>query len=838
MKTNNTKEPEKIEPVTLLGFIKTIKKYNIQIDRKWQKRWRDFNLYKFKKNKLDKKIYCLEMFSYPSGAQLHIGHWYNYGLTDIWARYKRLQGYNVLNPQGFDSFGLPAENYAIKTGIHPKDSTYKNIDTMRRQLKEMGTTADWDYEIITSDPEYYRWTQWFFIQMYKKGLAYRKNASVNWCDKCKTVLANEQVVDGYCERCGTEIYLKQLTQWFLKITAYAQELYDSVDSLDWPEETKKIQKNWIGPSRGALIDFVIINNNKTFSLKAFTTRPDTLFGLSYVVIAPEHEMISSLLTSEHQDNAKKYIENVMKKSEIDRMSTEREITGVFTGSYAINPINKEKVPVWIADYVIASYGTGFVMAVPAHDERDFKFAIKYSLPIKKVVDSINAKKTDLPFCEYGTSVNSKEFTGLKSKEAGNNIVMKLKKDGKAKFKTTFRLRDWLVSRQRYWGTPIPIIYCKKCGVVPVQEKDLPIVLPYEVEFKPTGESPLLECDDFINVKCPVCNANARRETDTLDTFVDSSWYFLRYPDSKNDKEPFNKNLINEILPVDKYVGGREHASMHLIYARFFTKVLNDLGYVNFREPFPSLLHQGVINSSNGLKMSKSKGNVISPDDYVLKYGSDVLRLYLSFGFSYVDGGPWSDEGIEAIRKFVEKIEEFFTNTSKDSIKNSQHLDYSIAEKKLDYIRNFAIKAISRDVEQFKFNTCIARLMEFLTALNIYIRGNVNKKFLNSCLNDFTILLSPFAPHFAEEIWEFLGNDFSVFNQTWPNYDEALLIKEEIELVVQINGKLRARIVVPYNLSKEELIKKALDAELVQKWLEGKEIKKKIIISNKLINIVV
>ena len=661
--------------------------YSTEIDKKWQRRWEETGLYKFDRENLDKKLYCLEMFSYPSGANLHVGHWYNFGLTDSWARMKRLQGYNVFHPMGFDAFGLPAENYAIKTGIHPKDSTYRNIETMEKQLKDMGATYDWDYEIITCDPEYYRWTQWIFLQLYKNGLAYRKKAPVNWCPSCKTVLANEQVVDGTCERCHNEVTKRDLTQWFFKITEYAQELLDFIPSLDWPEKTKKIQTNWIGRSEGAEVEFSVDGSDITF--KVFTTRADTLYGVTYVVLAPESEITDLVTTEEYRQQVEEYKQFAKKQTEIERMSTVKEKTGVFTGGYAINPVNNEKIPIWISDYVLAGYGTGCVMAVPAHDERDFEFAQKFNLPIRRVISGRDGMPDELPFIEDGILVDSMEFSGMTSEQARDEIVKKLEKEGKGEKKVNYRLRDWLVSRQRYWGAPIPIVYCEGCGTVPVPEEQLPVELPYDVEFTPDGESPLAKCESYINTVCPKCGKPAKRDPDTLDTFVCSSWYFLRYPDNRNDNEPFNREWINRLLPVDKYVGGAEHASMHLLYARFFTKALRDMGYLDFDEPFLSLVHQGTILGPDGARMSKSRGNTISPDEYIEEYGSDVFRLYLAFGFAYTEGGPWSDEGIKAISRFVNRVErlvESFLN-ARDKAGTDR---FGADEKELAYVRNTAI----------------------------------------------------------------------------------------------------------------------------------------------------
>lgn len=811
--------------------------YNIEVDRKWQKRWEETKLYKFNRDRLDKKLYCLEMFSYPSGAKLHVGHWYNFGPTDSWARFKRLQGYEVFQPMGFDAFGLPAENYAIKTGIHPHDSTMKNIETMEKQLKEMGAMFDWDYEVITCLPEYYKWTQWMFLQLYRAGLAYRKEAPVNWCPSCQTVLANEQVIEGHCERCESEVTKKNLTQWFFKITAYAEELLEKLDVLDWPEKTKKIQKNWIGKSEGAEIEFKVENSDIAF--KVFTTRADTLCGVTYVVLAPENEIVDKITTDEYRNSVEKYKEWAKKQTEIDRLSTTREKTGVFTGAYAIHPITGERVPIWIADYVLATYGTGCVMAVPGHDERDYEFAMKFNLPIVRVIDSADGSEASLPYTDYGILVNSGKYSGMKSEEARIKIVEELAKEGKGEIKVNYRLRDWLVSRQRYWGAPIPIIYCDHCGTVPVPEKDLPVLLPYNVEFTPDGESPLKKCEEFVNTTCPICGRPAKRDADTLDTFVCSSWYYLRYPDNKNSEEPFNREWINKMLPVDKYVGGAEHAAMHLLYARFFTKALRDLGYLNFDEPFLSLRHQGVILGPDGNKMSKSKGNVISPDSYISEYGSDVFRLYLMFGFAYEEGGPWSDGGIKAVARFLSRIERIAERVIElRNTKSSKQM--SSAEKELNYERNRAIKEVETDTEEFHFNTAIARMMELLNALYKYEQEveNKNVEFFEDVFADLLRILSPFAPHFTEEIWEQLGYEYSIFNQSWPKWDPKALVKDEVEIAVQLNGKVKTRLMVPSSADDKEIENVVLNNEEVKEFIEGKQIVKVIVVKGRLINIVI
>lgn len=811
--------------------------YNIETDRKWQKKWEETKLYSFNPDRVDKKLYCLEMFSYPSAAKLHVGHWYNFGPTDSWARFKRMLGYEVFQPMGFDAFGLPAENYAIKTGIHPYDSTMKNIETMEKQLKEIGAMFDWNYEVVTCAPDYYKWTQWIFLKLYEAGLAYRKEAPVNWCPSCQTVLANEQVIDNHCERCESEVTKKNLTQWFFKITAYAEELLEKLKELDWPEKTKKIQVNWIGKSEGAEIEFAIENSDINF--KVFTTRADTLYGVTYMVLAPESEIVDKITTDEYRQSVEEYKEWARKQTEIDRLSTTKEKTGVFTGAYSIHPLTGERLPIWIADYVLATYGTGCVMAVPAHDERDYEFAKKYDLPIKRVIDTANDGDAPLPFVNYGVLVNSHEFDGVKSEDAKIEIVEKLEKEGKGELKINYRLRDWLVSRQRYWGAPIPIIYCDHCGTVAVPEEDLPVLLPYNVEFTPDGESPLKKSEEFINTTCPKCGASAKRDADTLDTFVCSSWYYLRYPDNRNENEAWNKEWINKMLPVDKYVGGAEHAAMHLLYARFFTKALRDLGYLNFDEPFLSLRHQGVILGPDGNKMSKSKGNVISPDSYINEYGSDVFRLYLMFGFAYEEGGPWNDDGIKAVARFLNRIERVTERVIKLRSRGGSGA-MEAPEQDLNYERHRAIKEVTCDTEEFHFNTAIARMMELLNAMYKYDGeiGNKNITFLEETLADLIRLLAPFAPHFAEEMWEVLGYEYSIFNQPWPKWNPKALIKDEVEIAVQINGKVRSKLMVPSNADNKGIEQILMENDEVQQLLKEKQVLKIIVVKGRLVNIVV
>lgn len=804
----------------------------LKVEKKWQERWADEKLYSFDKSRIDKKYYTLEMFSYPSGAKLHAGHWYNYGPSDSFARFKRMQGYEVFEPMGFDAFGLPAENYAIRTGVHPEDSTLKNIDTMEKQLKKIGGMFDWDYEIKTCLPDYYKWTQWIFLELYKNGLAYRKEAPVNWCPSCSTVLANEQVLDGKCERCNSEVIKKNLTQWFFKITNYAEELLQDLDTLDWPQKTIAMQKNWIGKSVGGEVEFAL-ENGETF--RVFTTRADTLYGVSYVVLAPEHPLVDKLVTTEHKKAVTEYKESCAKTSEIDRLSSSREKSGVFIGAYAINPINNERVPIWIADYVLYSYGTGAVMGVPSHDERDFAFAKKYNLPITRVIAETN-DEGELPYCGQGTLVNSGEFNGIESDKARENILDKLESMGKGGKKVNYRLRDWLVSRQRYWGCPIPIIHCEHCGEVPVPVEDLPVKLPHNVDFTPDGKSPLSKCDEFVNTVCPICGKPAKRDADTLDTFVCSSWYFLRYPDAHNTEKAFDSELINKMLPVDKYIGGAEHACMHLLYARFFTKALRDLGYLNFDEPFKSLVHQGTILGTDGMKMSKSRGNVVSPDDSVSRVGADAFRLYLMFGFSYVEGGPWNDNGIDSIVKFMDRVERIVNKIY--GYPNGK-TEYGREEKELNYLRHSTIKRVTDDMEVFSFNTAIARIMELVNGLVKYDQLNdKNVKLMRETASDLIALIAPLAPHFAEELNENIGNKKSIFNMPYPKYDESALVKDSYELAVQINSKVRSKIEVPSDSDDKAIVEIAMNNDAVKPFIDGKTVVKTIVIPKRLVNIVV
>jgi len=773
------------------------------------------------------------MFPYPSGSGLHVGHWRGYVLSDVRARYKRLQGYNVLHPMGWDSFGLPAENDAIKKGIHPKISTKNNIENIRRQLKEIGAMYDWTKEINTSNPEYYRWTQWIFLQMYHRGLAYRAEMPINWCPNCKTGLANEEVVNGNCERCGSSVTKKKLMQWMLKITAYAERLLSDLDRLDWPEKVKVMQKNWIGKSEGACIIFQL--DNSEGELEVFTTRPDTLFGATYVVLAPEHPMVSRITTPDRINDVQKYIEYATAMSEIERTQVIREKTGVFTGSYAINPVNGRRIPIWIADYVLAHYGSGAIMSVPAHDQRDFEFAVKFGLPVIEVIYSNNALRGDngslvQAYEGPGKMINSGQFDGLDSEIAKTEIVKWLQQQNKAYFKVTYKLRDWVFSRQRYWGEPIPIVYCEKCGIVPVREKDLPVLLPEVKSYKPTGtgKSPLAGIEEFFKTTCPDCNEPAIRETDTMPQWAGSSWYFLRYPNPDLKTAAIDKNLVDKWLPVDCYIGGVEHAILHLLYARFFTKFLYDIGLIGFDEPFLRLFNQGMVTKFSEKtgkleKMSKSKGNVVNPDPLVKKYGTDTVRLYeLFIGPPEVDS-EWNDTGIEGCYRFLKRAWSFVTE---QALKNQQTDDNS--RKRLHLL----IKKITERIEDFKLNTAISAFMEFIKDMP------ENATYSKEDLEKFVVLLSPFAPHFAEELWrEILKNPNTVFNAIWPEYDEKLVSEEIITVPVQVDGRIRGTITVEKTADSEKVFELALTNDSVSRFLKDRHIIKKIYIPGKIINIV-
>ena len=798
------------------------------VEKKWKKKyWDTISSLKFDENDKDRKLYVTTMFPYPSGAKLHLGHWFNFGLTDCWAKFKKMQGYNVFQPIGFDAFGLPAENYAVKTGIHPRITTYENINAMREQLINMEGMFAWDNEIITCEPEYYKWTQWVFLTLYKMGLAYKKEAPANWCPSCKTVLAREQVKKGKCERCGSDVYTKKMSQWFLKITDYAEELL-SFEDLNWPEITKNLQRAWIGKSEGAIIDFLAESGEK---LKVFTTRPETVFGVTFIVMAPEHRLVDKIVIPECKKTVEDYIKKAGYFTEIERQATTHEKTGVFTGSYVINPVNGNKVPIWISDYVLESYGTGIVMAVPAHDQRDYEFAKKYGIEVKEVISGGNM--LEKAYTGDGVMINSGIFDGMKSNEARSAVISYIKENGYGEKKISYRLRDWLISRQRYWGAPIPIIYCDDCGIVPVPEKDLPVELPMNVDFTPTGESPLAKCKEFIETRCPCCGKKARREVDTMDTFMCSSWYQFRYPDPHNEEKAFNPDTINKMLPVDMYVGGVEHSCMHLLYARFITKALRDAGYTKINEPFKGLIHQGLILGPDGQKMSKSKGNTISPDEYIEKYGSDIFRTYLMFGFNYEEGGPWSENGIVPISKYYNRIDAYFNKYL--SIVEFSDL-YGKEEEELEKVLNSTIDKVTHDFEVFKFNTAIAKMMELSNAINKYIDTERNSKILKYAIEVMTKLIAPSAPNIAEEYWEKQGHNESIFLSKWPQADKTKMESTKIKIPVQINSKNVTIMEINKSNTKDEveaLAKKYIDAKL-----DGKTIRKVIYVPEKIINFVV
>ncbi len=809
-----------------------------ETEEKWQKYWADNKVHKTNFEKTDNKLYTLVMFIYPSGAKLHCGHWYNYGPTDTWARYKKLKGFNVFEPMGYDAFGLPAENYAIQTGIHPQDSTLKNIKDIRSQLNKIGCMYDWDSELMTCDPKYYKWNQWLFLQLYKKGLAYRKKAPVNWCPKDQTVLANEQVQsDGTCERCGTAVIQKNLSQWFFKITDYAEELLAGLDKINWPDKTKLMQRNWIGKSVGAEVTFLIDGGDE--EIKVFTTRPDTLFGATYMVLAPEHSLIDKLTTEKQKQQVEDYKESTKSLTEIERTSTAKEKTGVSIGAFAINPVNGKNIPIWIADYVLLTYGTGAIMAVPGQDERDWEFAEKFNLPIVRTVqppDDFEGKA----FPGDGLAINSDFLNGLNVKDAKKKTIKWLEDNDIGKGAINYRLRDWLISRQRYWGTPIPIIHCPTCGEVPVDENDLPVELPYDVDFSLGGESPLARNEEYINVKCLKCGTDAKRDPDTMDTFVDSSWYYLRYLDPNISTEMFDKNLSDKWVPVDMYVGGAEHATMHLLYARFIHKFIRDLGLVNSDEPFQNLIHQGTI-TNQGVKMSKSKDNVVNPDEFTVNYGSDVFRLYLMFMGPYEMGGDWSDKGISGTDRFVNKVYDLFKNHEnilKDvSPKDNYDLSDLSEDEKFVYKKtNQTLKRVDDELEHFRFNTAIAALMELLN--NLKNLDECTKEIQAYVLSRYAVMTAPLAPHLGEECWKLLGNANSLFESPqWFEVDPAGLVEDSVNIAVQINGKLRSTIQMPIDSEQENVKEKVFKDEKVLKHIDGKKIAKEIYVKNKIYNIV-
>lgn len=821
-------------------------KYNFtEIEKKWQDVWEKEDAFKTVEDYDKEKYYVLEMFPYPSG-KLHMGHVRNYSIGDVIARFKRLKGYNVLHPMGWDSFGLPAENAAIKNDIHPAIWTDSNIAEMHRQLQGLGFSYDWDREVATCKEEYYKWMQWIFIQFYNKGLAYKKDNPVNWCPSCQTVLANEQVVDGCCERCHTPVTKKRLSQWYLKITDYADRLLKDLDKMPgWPEKVKLMQKNWIGRSTGAEVTFEIENFSK--KLQIYTTRPDTLFGVTYMVLAPEHPFVPELTNgTEYEDAVKAYQEECQHKSEIERTSLTKEKAGVFTGCYGINPVNGKKVPIFISDYVMMDYGTGAIMAVPAHDQRDFEFAKKFDLDIVPVVDSqnpeIDINNLTEAFVAEGTMINSGKYTGMNNKEAIEEIIKDLEADGLGKAQVNYKLRDWLISRQRYWGCPIPMVYCEECGWVPEKEENLPVKLPTDVEFTGKGDSPLKTSKTFGETTCPCCGKKAVREFDTMDTFVDSSWYFLRYCDAHNSEKPFDKKKADYWMNVDQYIGGVEHAILHLLYARFFQMVMHDLGLVDAEEPFDNLLTQGMV-IKDGAKMSKSLGNIVSPEEIQAKYGADTARLFILFAAPPEKELDWSDAGVEGSYRFLNRVYRLvqeYVNEIRGDFRGSETITIQSAEDKaLNFQLNATVKKVTEDAGgRFSFNTAISSIMELVNALYKYKQGEVNVPLMNDAIEKLILILNPFVPHITEELWNDLGHEDRVYQQNWPEFDPAALELETVEIIVQVNGKLKDKMAFEKNAEKSAIEEAALASERVQDAIAGKSVVKTIVVPNKLINFVV
>jgi leucyl-tRNA synthetase len=795
------------------------------LEHRWQERWAESGLYRTDEDESKPKHYALTMLPYPSG-DLHVGHWYAMTPSDTRARFMRMRGYKVFFPIGFDAFGLPAENAAINRGIHPYKWTMSNIENMRGQLRQMGTMFDFGSEVVTCDPEYYRWNQWFFLKFFEKGLAYRTEAPVDWCPKDNTTLAREQVVgpDRRCERCGTPVIKKNLAQWLFRITDYADELLD-FSKIEWPERVRTLQTNWIGRSEGAEIFFEVEGYGP---ITVFTTRPDTLFGATFFVLSPEHPAVEQITTPERSDEVRAYVEKASRMTEIDRTDVTREKTGVFTGAYAVNPANGEKIPVFIADYVLMGYGTGAIMAVPGQDQRDWDFAAKYDLRIIRTVEP----PEDFDGQAYvgeGPAINSSFLDGLGVEDAKRRMIGWLEENGNGTAAVTYRLRDWLISRQRYWGTPIPIIYCDSCGAVPVPEEDLPVLLPEDAEFMPTGESPLKRDPDFYNTECPRCGGPATRETDTMDTFVDSSWYWYRYLSPHYGEKPWEPEKGEEWLPVDIYTGGIEHAILHLLYARFWTKAMRDLGLVGFGEPFNQLFNQGIILGEDAEKMSKSRGNVVNPQEFVDRYGADALRDFLMFIGPWDQGGPWDGRGIEGVSRFLRRA---LSLTGDGDPSGAKAHPSELVRR-----TNRTVKKVTEDLEAFRFNTAIAALMEHTNYL-LAIKGEVGEEEWNDALRTFVLVLAPFAPHHAEEMWEDLGEPYSVHEQSWPAWDENLIRAEEITLVVQVNGKLRDRIEVPADITEEAAKELALSSERIRPHVEGRELRKSVYVPGRLVNLVV
>ncbi len=810
-----------------------------EIEKKWQTQWEAQQLYHAPDDSPKPKFYNLVMLPYPSG-DLHIGHWFNYTGTDTYGRFIRMQGYNVMQPMGFDAFGLPAENAAIQRGIQARTWTLSNIDNMRRQLRKMGAQWDWDREIVSCLPDYYKWTQWLFLQFYKHGLAYRTKAPANWCPSCNTTLANEQVLaDGTCERCGTTVIRKEIDQWLFRITDYADELLD-FSKIQWPEKTMTMQRNWIGRSEGAEIRFYTEIDGKREEIPVFTTRPDTIYGVTFFVLAPEHPWVEKITTPEHRAEVDAYVDQARHMSEIERMSTEKEKTGVFTGGYITNPVNGEQVPVWIADYVLMGYGSGAIMGVPAHDQRDFEFARKFGIPIREVIRPVGEEASDPATwteakSHLGVMVNSGPFDGTPADEAIAVVTRYLEEQGIGKFTVSYRLRDWLISRQRYWGAPIPIIYCPTDGMVPVPEDQLPVKLPENVQFKPTGESPLRYEPDFVNTTCPVCGGPATRETDTMDTFMCSSWYFLRYADPHNDQQAWSEEAMRRWLPVDQYIGGAEHAVMHLLYSRFFIKALRDMGHLHFDEPFLRLYHQGTVLGPDGQKMSKSRGNVVAPDDIVEKYGADTVRAYLMFMGPFDAGGSFLPENLEGVWRFLNR---FWSLVNDAWVEHPSGKEIGESQA-IERLRNKTIKRVTEEFSNFRFNTALAALMECNNALIKQQHEPVaHSAAFRRTLESMMQLLAPLAPHITEELWHLTGHSDSIHQTSWPIYDEALTHDETFTLVVQVNGKVRERIEVSSNISEGEARQLALDNPRVASFIGDNTIQKVIYVPGKLVNIVV
>ena len=828
-------EKEKIEAMS--------EKYNFaEIEKKWQQIWEKEDAFRVTEDPDKKKYYVLEMFPYPSG-KLHMGHVRNYSIGDVVARFKVMNGFNVLHPMGWDGFGLPAENAAIKHGVAPADWTWSNINDMRDQLKAMGLSYDWDREVATCHPEYYRWMQWIFIQFYKKGLAYKKESQVNWCPSCQTVLANEQVVDGCCERCKSPVGKKDLSQWYFKITDYADRLLENLDKLPgWPAKVKTMQRNWIGKSKGALATFDVQDREE--KLTVFTTRIDTIYGTTFMVLAPEYpDVIPMVEGTEYEAPVREYIDRCAHMTEIERTSTTNEKTGVFIGRYAVNPFTHKPMPIYISDYVLMGYGTGAVMGVPAHDQRDFDFAKKFDLEIIPVIDpqdpEVDVNNLQEACAAEGILINSGEFSGMNNKEAIQKIAEVAKERGVGEPTITYRLRDWLISRQRYWGTPIPMIWCDKCGWVPEKEENLPVMLPTDVEFTGKGESPLATSKTFVDTTCPCCGGPARRELDTMDTFLDSSWYFLRYADARNTEEAFNKEKADYWMNVDQYIGGVEHAILHLMYARFFQMALYDLGLVSVEEPFQNLLTQGMV-IKDGAKMSKSLGNVVSPAEIIEKYGADTARLFILFAAPPERELDWSDRGVEGSFRFLNRVYRMvYEFIQKGDNCPGEFEIRNDADRKLAYTLNYTIKKVGDDInERFNFNTAISAIMELVNEMYKYRDGEINAPLFSTAIRTLVILLAPFVPHITEEMWEMLGYEGRAFGQAWPSYDEDALVKDTIEIVVQINGKNKAKINIPGDAGREDMLQIAAEDETIRGLTEGKNVVKTIAVPGRLINLVV